>query len=355
METKEITQQIVKINPKDYGLTETKAKEIEAMFKPMLQKMVELENEFNQIVGLEIDEDTCQKARELRLKYIKVRTGTAEIHRELKAFYLNGGRFVDGWKNAQLFASQDHEKKLADIENYYENLERERIAKLQEKRAKELEKYETEYISGDLGNMPENVWQNYLLGAKTNYENRKEAERKAEQERIAREKAEAEERERIRKENEQLKKQAEERERLAKIEAEKRAKEEAERQKKLEAERKAREEKERKEREAYEAKLKKEREEREKVEAELRIKKAAEEKARKEAEAFAKAEEAERKLAEKRARLAPDKKKLKKLAEDILLTVYPDLKSQEAFNILQNVRVNQSKIAEYIMEQSKKL
>ena len=98
---------IVKINPADYGLTETKAKEIEAMFKPMLQKMVELEEEYNEVVKLEINKDTCTKAKELRLKYVKVRTGTASIHKELKAFYLNGGRFVDGWKNAQLFASQE--------------------------------------------------------------------------------------------------------------------------------------------------------------------------------------------------------------------------------------------------------
>lgn len=343
METKEIIQ-IVKINPKDYGLTETKAKEIEAMFAPMLQKMVELEQEFNELSKLEISKETCQKARELRLKYVKVRTGTAEIHRELKAFYLNGGRFVDGWKNAQLFASQGMEEKLSAIENHFENLERERISKLQDKRSNELLKYDVDYIPENLGLMPDDVWNNFLLGTKTNYENRKEAERKAEQERIAKEKAKAEERERIRKENEQLKKQAEERERLAKIEAEKRAKEEAERQKKLKAERKEREERERQEREQYEAELKKEREEREKVEAELKAKREA-----KEAEIKAKAE------AERKALLAPDKKKLKILAEQIQLITYPSVKSQEAFEIVQKVRDNQEKVAKFILEQSKNL
>jgi colicin import membrane protein len=280
-----------------------------------------LEDQFNQIVNMDVNKETCQKARELRLRYVKVRTGTAEIHRELKAFYLNGGRFVDGWKNAQLFASQGKEKKLSDIENYYENLESERIAKLQEKRTKELEKYELDYIPDNLGSMPEDVWRNFLLGTKTNYENRKEAERKAEQERIAKEKAEAEERERIRKENERLKKEVEERERKAKIEVEKRAKEEA-----------------------YEAKLKKEREKAEKIQAELRAKKEAEEKAKRE-----KAE------AKRKARLAPDKKKLKTLAETIQLIIYPDVKSQEAFDIIQKVRENQEKVVKYILEQAKSL
>jgi len=309
METK--TQSIVKINPKDYGLTETKAKEIEAMFAPMLQKMVELEQEFNEVSQLEICKDTCQKAKTLRLKYVKVRTGTAEIHRELKAFYLNGGRFVDGWKNAQLFASQGMEEKLSAIENHFKNLERERVAKLQDKRSNELLKYDVDYIPENLGLMPEDVWANFLLGTKTNYEKQKEAERKAEEERIAKEKAETEERERIRKENEQLKKEAEQREKQVKIEAEKMTK----------------------------------------IEAELRAKKEAEEKARLEAEAKIKAE----KEAEKQAQLAPDKKKLQNLVDYILLINYPDVKSQEAFNIIQNVRVNQAKIAEYIMEQSKKL
>jgi len=346
---------LVKINPKDYGLTETKAQEIEAMFAPMLAKMVELEDEFNQIVSLEINQESCLRARHLRLKYVKVRTGTADIHRELKAFYLNGGRFVDGWKNAQLFASQGKEQKLSEIENYYENLERERIAKLQEKRSAELASYMPDFIPPNLGEMPENVWQNFLLGNKTAYEVRKAAELKAEQDRIAKEKAEAEEQERIRQENERLKKEAVERERVAKIEAEKRAKQEAERIKKEQSERKAREEKERKEREVYEAKLRKEREERQRIENELRAKQQAEEKERREAEAKVKAEEAARRKAERAAKLAPDKEKLEKLADVLSAVEYPILRNPEAELIMKKVKENQERVILYIREQSKNL
>jgi len=327
----------------------------------MLDKMVELEDEYNQVAKLEINQETCQKAHELRLKYVKVRTGTATIHKELKSFYLNGGRFVDGWKNAQTFASQGIEEKLSAIENHYENLEKERIAKLQEKRAKEMEKYEVEYIPDNLGEMPDDVWANFILGTRTNYEARKEAERKAEEERIAREKAEAEERERIRKENIRLQKEAQERERKAKIEAEKRAKAEAERLEKEEAEQKAREEKQRKDRAAYEAQLQKEQKERKRVEAELKAKREAEEKARLEAETKAKAEEQARKKAEKDARLAPDKKKLEKLASDITEIQFmaqlliPDVKSQEAFNLIQAVRNKLEQLNQYIITQSKNL
>ena len=113
--------EIVKINPVDYNLTDDTAKNIQQQFEPMLKKMVELENEFNEVVNLAIGEsETTKKAKELRLKYVKVRTGTAEIHKNQKAFYLNGGRFIDGWKNAQLFASQGKESKLEEIEKYHE-------------------------------------------------------------------------------------------------------------------------------------------------------------------------------------------------------------------------------------------
>lgn len=291
--------EIVKINAADYGLEESKAKQISEMFKPMLDKMELFESEYNEIIKLEISKETCEKAYKLRQKYVKVRTGTATIHKELKSFYLQGGRFVDGWKNAQLMASEGIEDKLTGIEKHFENLEIQRRVKLSEARTIELSKYveSEDMIPGSLGDMPDDVWSNYLTGTKANSETRKEAERKAEvhrieaerkakEEKIAREKAEAKERERIRLENIKLKKEAEERKRKEKIEADKREKAETERLKKEAAERKVREKKERKEREAYELKLKKEcekaeseRKEREKAENELRLKRESEQKA----------------------------------------------------------------------------
>lgn len=298
--------QIVKIDPKEFGLEESKAADIAAQFKPMLDRMVELEAEFNQVVKLDIeDPKTASAAKALRLKYVKVRTGTADIHKAQKAFYLAGGRFVDGWKNAQVFASQGIEEKLESIEKHFERKEADRIAKLQSEREAELIPFEVENLQTlNLGQMSDSVWTAFLSGTKSAYEAKKEAEAKAEQERIAKEKAEQEERERIRKENEVLRKQAEEKEAALKaererVEAERRAAEEAA-AKELAAERE-RAEAERKALEAEQAaKLKAERDERERVEAELRKKqeeeakaeaerKASEEKARKEAEKLAKA------------------------------------------------------------------
>lgn len=348
---------IVKLNPSEYGLDETKAQQIASQFQPMLDKMVELENEFNEIVKLPIEEKaTSLKAKELRLKYVKVRTGTAEIHKQQKAFYLAGGRFVDGWKNAQLFASQGIEDKLEEIEKYAENLEKERIRQLQLDRELELEKYEVENLTSlNLGSMSTDVYNAFLVGTKANYEAKKEAERKAEEQRLEQIKKEAEEREAQRLENERLKKEAEEREKA--IEAERKANDERLRKEREEAEKVLAEERrkadeERKKLEAEQAeKLRKEREEREKAEAELK-RKQDEEKA--EAERLAKIER-DRIEAEKKALKAPDKIKLAELIKQFDAIEMPTVKSEEAKKIIENILILRGKLTTFISENANKL
>lgn len=289
---------IVKINPAEYGLTETKAQEIEQMFRPMLEKMSELEKEYNDIIQLPINQTSCAMAKELRLKYVKVRTGTAAIHKDLKAFYLNGGRFVDGWKNAQLFASQGIEEKLESIENFYINQERERIAALETERRTLLLPY-SEVMPQGLGQMDEQVFQNYLTGAKVAHDARIAAEQKAEADRLAAIEADRIERERIMIENERLKAEAIEREKAAEAERKKQAAILEAQRKEAEAKQKAIEEAARIEREKAEA-------EQRKLLAELEAKAEAERKAKAELERI----ELERKAAEAKAAKAPIKEKL---------------------------------------------
>ncbi len=212
--------ELVKINHEEYGLQESKAKEISAMFKPMLNRMVELEDQFNEVIDLPVSEETCEKAHNLRLEYVKTRTGTAKVHKELKAFYLQGGRFVDGWKNAQLMASQGIEDKLSNIENHYAIQEKERIVKIQEKRAKVLKKFDLDIVPGNLGELDATMWNNYLTGTKVNYDKKKEEERKFLQEQVEKEEAHKKEEARIRKEGERLAEEA----RARKVEEEMRKK-----------------------------------------------------------------------------------------------------------------------------------
>lgn len=352
-----MTTDIVKLNPSEYGLDETKANQIASQFQPMLDKMVELENEFNEVMKLPIEEKTTSlKAKELRLKYVKVRTGTAEIHKQQKAFYLAGGRFVDGWKNAQLFASQGIEEKLEEVEKYAENLEKERIRKLQLERELELEKYEAENLTSlNLGAMSGDVYNAFLVGTKSNYEAKKEAERIAEEQRLEQIRKEAEEREAQRLENERLKKEAEQREK--EIEAERKANDERLRKEREEAEKVLAEERrkadeERKKLEAEQAdKLRKEREEREKAEAELK-RKQDQEKA--EADRLAKIEQ-EKIEAEKKALKAPDKIKLIELIKQFDAIEMPTVKSAEAKKIIENILILRGKLTTFINENANKL
>jgi len=209
-------QEIIKVDFKEYGLQENKASEIEAMFKPMLEKMVELESDYNKVVSLEINKETCKLASELRKQYVKVRTGTAAIHKDLKAFYLAGGRFVDAWKNTQQFAAQDKEKQLSEIENYYAIQEQKRVQELQEQRQNEISVYGVEMLN--LGTMTNEVWESFKTGCKINYETKIKAEQDAEIERLRIIEEQKAEQERIRLENLQLKAEQEKREKEIELE-----------------------------------------------------------------------------------------------------------------------------------------
>ena len=203
--------------------------------------------------------------------------------------------------------------------------EKQRIAKLAQQRTDALLPY-SDIIPQSIGEMKPEVWENYFTGVKVAYQVRIDAEKKAEEDRIAKEKAEAAERERIRLENLELKAKAEAREK--EIAAE-RAKQAAEQKKKDEAARK--------EREAIEKKLKAEKEAREKAEQEVR-----------EAEEKKAAELKAQKLAEKKALKAPDKTKLLKLSTDIQEIEMPNLKSDEAKQILSSVISLLKKVSEFI-------
>ena len=168
---------IVKINHEQYGLQEQKASEIRAIFSPMLDRMVELEVEYNQVMAMPMNATTCQLAGELRNRYVKTRTGTAAIHKELKAFYLKGGRFVDAFKNAQAMAADGIEKTLIKVEKYYINQELERIGVLQLERQIILVGMDFDGEFLELGKMSDEVWDAFLADKKLEYKARIKAEK----------------------------------------------------------------------------------------------------------------------------------------------------------------------------------
>jgi len=197
--------ELVKIDPAQYGLQATEAAQVEAVFLPMIAKMKELEDEFNEVVNMPIEPTTIAKAKELRLKYVKVRTGTAAIHKTAKDYYLKGGRFVDGWKNAQAFASQEKEQALEKIEKHFEILEAERKAKLKAERLIKIAGLTENPEMYPLSEMSEAAFDQLLTGLELAKKQKEEAEKAAEAERLEKIRLEAERIEKIRLENEKLK------------------------------------------------------------------------------------------------------------------------------------------------------
>jgi len=338
--------------PELQAIEQSKAEQIKATFEPMVQMLSEFETQFNKVVAESekgITKEVTAKAKRVRIDIGKVRIATEKIRVAQKEEYLRAGKAIDGVSNILKWAVTDKENKLKEIEDYFEIQEQKRIEALQLQRAEMLLPYVTDAFERKLAEMEEDVWNAYLAAKKKEHEDRLEAERKSEEERIAREKAEAAERQRIREENERLRKEAEEREKQAKIEAEKRAKEDEARRKKEEAERKAREEKERKEREEYEAKLKAEREERERIQREEEAKR------RKLEEELRAKEEKERKAKEdEQARIQielskGDAEKVKDLIADLkaLKTKY-SFKSQKNIKMYSDVSLLLDKVINHI-------
>lgn len=331
-------ENLLKVNPSEYGIEESKEKELIGNLPQILSERDTLQPQYDEVIRLDIEQpETSKRAKELRKLIKDNRTKGIEVwHKTTKEYFLKGGQFVDAIKRKEVAINEQWEEKLELIEKHAEIKEAKRIAVLQAEREALLLQYGVTGVP-NLGAMQDEVFENFLAGSKMKHLAKIEAEQKAEKERIAKEKAEAEELKRIRLENERLKEEAEERERQMKAEREK-----------LEAIA-------RKEREQAEAKLKKEREERERIEAEIKAKAEAERKA-KEAEALRIAAEEKMKAeSERKAKAAPDKEKLFNLAKSIGLIELPELKSEEGKKILGDVKTMLDKLSNFINEKTNQI
>jgi hypothetical protein len=365
-------QTLEKVSPKEFGLDVEQASTIEQAFLPKIQERDALVSIYENLIKSELSPDVCKQAKEVRLKLVKVRTGIADVHKTQKAFFLAAGRFVDAWKNKETLPVEQMEAKLSEIENYYINLEKERVAKLQLDRLVLVGKY-TDSPAPNLGEMSDDVFNAYLTGCKVAYDAKIEAEKQAENARIEAERktqlhnerrnktirlveyidnyeslyfgdmedadfmaivngaiekrtAHEAEQARIKAENERLQKEAERKEK----------EHEAERKKQADilAKQQAEAKKIQDEKDAENAKLK----------ADL--------KAKEEKEA---AELKAKQAAERKAANAPDKTKLIELAAQIEALKMPDINTDVAKQILADVKTLLGKVTVFIHEKSETL
>lgn len=177
--------EVILIDPAQYGIKQQDAAKIGESFLPKVAERDGYLEVYSLLLSKEITPETVAEAKALRLKLVKVRTGIAAIHKTEKELYLAMGRYVDALKNKHTLPIEQMEENLSNYEKHYENLEKERIAKIQQERELELSQYEVQNLSTlNLGTMDDAIWSNFLAGSKYNFENavrlKKEAEEAAE-------------------------------------------------------------------------------------------------------------------------------------------------------------------------------
>ena len=132
-----------------------------------------------------------------------------KTRKALKENALREGQTIDAIAKVLTNLIIPIEKDLEEKEKFAEIQEAKRIEMLNEERSNEISPY-TDYIPYgiDFGRLSDDDYNKLLSGAKLQKQAEEEAQRKAEEERIAKEKADEEERQQIRLENERLKKRS---------------------------------------------------------------------------------------------------------------------------------------------------
>lgn len=208
-----MTTQLTTVDPKQFGLEESKADQMKAGLTPIFAEREILAEQYNRVITQELNDATLKEARELRIKIRDNRTkGIEKWHKANKEFYLRGGQFVDAIKKVETAENERMEANLESIEKHFENLEKERQNKLHNERLALITPFVDDTIGLDFRTMGQDVFDAFLTAKKSAFEARIEAEKKAEAERIEAARLEAERIEAQRIENERLKAEAKEKE-----------------------------------------------------------------------------------------------------------------------------------------------
>lgn len=296
------TNELIKV-VEESGLESQTSSYLKEKFLPFFEQAQRWKQQAETLVVTDVSQQKeMMLAREARLALRDIRIQADKTRKALKEDSLRYGKAVQGVYNVIEYLVVPIEKYLEEQEKFEEIQEQKIKAALKAKRDEEIQMY-SEFIPFglDLGEMSEENYNKLISGAKLQYEAKIQAEKRAEEIKLAQEKAEAEERERVRIENERLRKEME----------------------KLESEKKAIEEQARKEREQIEA---------EKRAQEIKL--------------------AQEKRLQEQARLAPDKDKLISLSNTIQSIELPELSSNEAKKVLEDVKILINKLSTFIKEKS---
>ena len=166
------------IKPETYGLTKENLTGLNTALSPILAKREELIKQYKQMIGVEITPEVIKQSKKVRLALVKNRTEQATAIKGEKDYSLQYGKLCDALKKKEAGINSRMESDLKIIEEHEATLRAERVTKLAESRAVELEKYKAEAPAG-LGEMTPDFWTIYLTGIVANHENEIKAQKLA--------------------------------------------------------------------------------------------------------------------------------------------------------------------------------
>lgn len=345
------------------GVSVEKMNEVQGVLNSIFDGVQKMRNQLDAVVVYDPSDKTNMKlANTIRLGVRQVRLEAektfdakrAEVQQQMLAYKTEDQLWLKAKQTMQIL-TKEIEEQARWKEETKERFEKEQQElKIQQRTAKLS--IVAPYVSrSEFENMSDVSFEVFYAGLEKTYNEKIEAEKKAEAERLAKIEAEKIERENIRLENERLKAEAIEKERLAKIEREAEQKKQAEilAKQKAESDRLAKIEREKQAKIQSElrAKAEAERIEREKIEKELRAKAEAERLAKIEREKI----ETERIESERKKQNAPDKEKLQKLAVDIENFQLPEVVGEDAKKIIFDIQVLLQKTSKFIHQKIEKI
>lgn len=346
------------------GLEQNKVQELLSHFGTDFNEARQVAEASKGIVVTSEDQiEQMAEARKARLSLQKIRVRVEHTRKELKEQALREGKAIDGAANIIKAIIVPIEEHLEKQEKFAEEMAIKRQQERLQTRIDQLSPFVDDISVYDLSGMHEDTFKTLLENCKVAHQQKIDAEKKAEADRI-----EADRKYKLhntRKEQlipywiflkgdqisldfgelseDEFRIIFNEAKAAQKADAEKRMKEQKENEEL------------RKQQEKKDEELRKEREAREKLEKEAQAKKEAEEKAKQEEQARIEKEKADAAEAERQKLLAPDKDKLLDLAAEIAKIEMPTVQSEKAKKAVQDIRGMLGRLDEFIKQRSRTL
>lgn len=146
LEVIEIKHPIVSFKDVVGDIPESNAMQIKRSYFPMVIMLKSFEEQYEKISNMEITEESCKLADDLRKKIKKVRTSANNNRKEQKAKYLRAGTAVDNVYKTLEDAVVLRESKLQDMANYYENLTKQIIKDNLDERMKKFRTLDPDFV-----------------------------------------------------------------------------------------------------------------------------------------------------------------------------------------------------------------